>query len=110
MVNRTACVLLPRPCLYPRPVQAIAVRDLGLSSDAASLQFAFALWAEDLAATVPSAGGPATGSSAKKEGKKDGKAAAGKRTLDHDGQAAAAGEDGEQVATSSGKPVKKPKA
>jgi hypothetical protein len=96
-------------------VQAIAVRDLGLSSDAASLQFAFALWAEDLAATVPGAGGPATGSSAKKEGKKDGKAAAGKRTHDTDGEApaaaaAAAGEDGEQVATSSGKPAKKAKA
>lgn len=93
--------------------KAIAVRDLGLSSDAASLQFAFALWAEDLAATVPGAGGPATGSSAKKEGKKDGKAAAGKRTHDTDGEApaaAASGEDGEQVATSSGKPAKKPKA
>ena len=43
------------------------MRDLGLSSDAASLQFAFALWAEDLAATVPGAGQPGS-KEAKREG------------------------------------------
>jgi hypothetical protein len=82
-------------------LQAIAVRDLGLSSDAASLQFAFALWAEDLAATVPSS----SRGSSKQEVKKEGKA--GKRQHTSEPTAAA---DGEQVATSSGKPAKKSKA
>jgi hypothetical protein len=82
-------------------LQAIAVRDLGLSSDAANLQFAFALWAEDLAATVPSAGH----GSSKQEVKKAGKA--GKRQ--HASEPAAA--DDEQVATSKpGKPAKRAKA
>jgi hypothetical protein len=83
------------------PDKAIAVRDLGLSSDAANLQFAFALWAEDLAATVPSAGH----GSSKQEVKKAGKA--GKRQ--HASEPAAA--DDEQVATSKpGKPAKRAKA
>lgn len=98
-------LLLPTPAvssvpLLPHQLQAIAVRDLGLSSDAASLQFAFALWAEDLAATVPSAAHGSGKQDVKKEGK------AGKRQLASEPAAA----DGEQVATSSGKPAKKSKA
>jgi hypothetical protein len=88
-------------CLLSWSPQAVAVRDLGLSSEAASLQFAFALWAEELAATVPGSG-PQGGS--KKEGKAEAKA--GKRAASS--EPAAAG--GEQVATSSGKPAKKVKA
>jgi len=75
------------------------VRDLGLSSEAASLQFAFALWAEDLAATVPGTGQPGAG---KKEGGKEkaarkegGKKGGGKR-----GHAGGGEAGGEQVATS----------
>lgn len=83
-------------------LQAIAVRDLGLLSDADNLQFAFALWAENLAAIVPGAG---SGSSVKKEVKKEAKQLAGKRPQDSEAAAA----DGEQVATSSGKPAKKVK-
>lgn len=85
------------------------MRDLGLSSDAACLQFAFALWAEDLAATVQ---GAAAGGS-KKEGKKDkeggSKAQGGKRA--HGSSEPAAGGGDEQVDTSSGKdrPPKKTK-
>lgn len=81
------------------PDKAIAVRDLGLSSEAASLQFAFALWAEDLAATVPGTGQPGAG---KKEGGKEkaarkegGKKGGGKR-----GHAGGGEAGGEQVATS----------
>src|SRR5689334_10126006 len=96
-----ALLLLTKPycpvCRFAA-AQAVAVRDLGLSSEAACLQFAFALWAEELAATVP---GPQGGS--KKEGKAEVKAA--KRPAS---EAAAA--DGEQVATSGGKPSKKVKA
>lgn len=91
------------------------MRDLGLSSEAACLQFAFALWAEELAATVPGSGQPG---SKKQQGKKEAgtaagaKAAAGKRPPSSEPAAANGEGQGEQVATSSGKerPAKKAKA
>jgi hypothetical protein len=45
-----ACFLCFLPALLPP--QAVRVSSLPLSSPAAQLQFAFALWAEELAATV----------------------------------------------------------
>lgn len=72
-------------------VQAIPVRSLPLSSDAERLQFAFALWAEELAATVVQKAAKAP-------------EAAGKRAAE------AADGGAEQVATSSERPAKKSKA
>jgi hypothetical protein len=87
-------------------LQAVAVKDLPLASDASKLQLAFALWAEGLAATVPSGQQrqqpkEAAGSKQKQQGDKKGKRPA-------DAAAAAAGEE---TATSSGKakPSKKAK-
>jgi hypothetical protein len=89
-------------------VQAVAVKDLPLPADSSKLQLAFALWAEGLAATLPSGqqrqqpkekqGG---GSSKQKQqgGKK------GKRPADAAGAAA-----GEETATSTGKPRPSKKA
>jgi hypothetical protein len=90
-------------------LQAIAVKDLPLPADASKLQLAFALWAEGLAATVPSAQQrqqpkekqEAGSSKQKQQGDKKGKRPA-------DAAAAAAGEE---TATSTGKarPSKKAK-
>jgi hypothetical protein len=111
----THCTLADVTCHHhPVPLQAVCVRDLGLSSEAACLQFAFALWAEELAATVPGSGQPGS----KKQGKKEAGAAAawakaaGKRPPSSEPTAAGSEGQGEQVATSSGKdrPAKKAKA
>lgn len=91
------------------------MRDLGLSSEAACLQFAFALWAEELAATVPGSGQPGGKKQPKKEAgaaAAGAKAAPGKRPPSSEPAAANGDGQGEQVATSSGKdrPAKKAKA
>jgi hypothetical protein len=83
-------------------LQAVPVRSLPLSSDAERLQFAFALWADDLAATVP-AGGGSRGQQG--PGKQPGREAAGKRAAE---AAGAAGN--EQVDSSGDRPAKMPKA
>lgn len=107
-------------------VQAVVIKDLPLAADAAKLQLAYALWAEGLAAVVPSssggsqqqqqqpkkkqkqqkqAGGGGSGQQQGSSGKKQHK-----RGAPADG--AADGADAEGTATSSGKarPTKKAKA
>eukprot|EP00879_Flechtneria_rotunda_P000471 GHRR01000573.1.p1 GENE.GHRR01000573.1~~GHRR01000573.1.p1 ORF type:complete len:692 (+),score=292.63 GHRR01000573.1:55-2076(+) len=79
------------------PEQAVHVQELPLTSDAAKLQFAFALWAEGFAACV-------AGQKQKQDGSKPAAGKKGKRST------AAAAADNEETATSSGKRCKKAKA
>jgi hypothetical protein len=92
-------------------LQAVAVKDLKLPADSSKLQLAFALWAEGLATTVPSAQQKQQprdkqGAGSSKQQQQGGKK--GKRPAD----AAAAAAAGEETATSTGtaRPSKKAKA
>lgn len=102
------------------PAQAVCIKDLPLAADAAKLQLAYALWAEGLAAVVPSSGGsgaqqqqqqPKKKQKQHKQGGGGGQQQAGGKKQQKRG-APADGADGEETATSSGKarPAKKAKA
>ncbi|WIA29285.1 hypothetical protein OEZ86_011790 [Tetradesmus obliquus] len=91
------------------PEQAIAVRDLPLPAESSKMQLAFALWAEGLAATVPSA--------AQRQQQKEKHENASSKQKQHGDKkskrpADAGAAAGEETATSTGKarPSKKAKA
>lgn len=101
-------------------LQAVAIKDLPLPSDAQKLQLAFALWAEGLAASVPQQQQQAkqakTSAASGKQQQKVKQPPIGKQKPKRPAEAAAAigsdGGDDNHTATSSGKarPSKKVKA